>query len=178
MNNLRAAQRYSKALYGLAKSSSTLDSVDNELAWVLDFFKKNKTANLILLNSAIATANKQDSLGKVIPAEISRLVINFLKVLIKKKRFPELAAIQKEFHRLYERNHNVEEVTAITAVPLSKENVLKLQAVMKRKLNSEIVLLQKVDPRLIGGMIIRYAGNEINGSFRARLNSLEQVLQS
>ena len=178
MNDLRAARRYAQAIYGLAQQAGTLDSVDNELAAAVNFFKKHSEVESILSNSTIAPAEKEDFISKVVPEKTSGLVVNFFKVLIKKKRFVELNTIQKEFRHLYERQRNVEEVTAISAVALSPENVSKLQTVLAKKLNSEIRLVQKVDPRLIGGLVIRYAGNEINASFRSRLDAVGQLLLS
>ena len=178
MNDLRAARRYSQALYGLAESAKTLDSIDDQLEAAVVFFKQNPDVMRILSNSTIAPVAKEDFIAKAVPPGTSKMVVNFFKVLIKKKRFSELNGIQKEFHHLYERKHNVEEVTAITAAALSPENVSKLQTVLGKKLNSSIRLVQKVDPRLIGGLVIRYAGNEINASFRARLDAVGQLLNS
>ena len=178
MNDLRAARRYSQAIYGLAESAGTLDSVDNELEAAVVFFKQNPDVMRILSNSTIAPGAKEDFIAKAVPPGTSPMVVNFFKVLIKKKRFSELNGIQKEFHQFYERKRNVEEVTAITAVSLSPENVSKLQNVLGKKLNSSIRLVQKVDPRLIGGLVIRYAGNEINAGFRSRLDAIGQLLNS
>lgn len=178
MNDIRAARRYSQALYNLALSAGTLDAVDNELEAAVIFFKKNPDVMRIISNSTIAPAAKEEFIAKAVPPGTSGLVVNFFKVLIKKKRFPGLAVIQSEFHRFYERNRNVEEVTAITAVALSPENASKLQAVLSKKLNSSVRLVQKVDSRLIGGLVIRYAGNEINASFRSRLDVMGQLLNS
>lgn len=178
MNDLRAARRYSQALYNLAEAAGTLDSVDNELVAAVSFFKKHHEVESILSNSTIALAEKEDFISKVAPEGTSKLVVNFFKVLASKKRFAELDTVQKEFHRLYEKKRNVEEVTAITAVELSAENAEKLQRVLSKKLKSEIVLIQKVDPKIIGGLVIRYAGNEINAGVRARLDAVEQLLNS
>lgn len=178
MNDLRAARRYSQALYGLAEQTKTLDSVDNELEAAVVFFKQNPDVMRLLSNSAIAPSAKESFIGKAVPPGTSNLVLNFLKVLIKKKRFAALGSIQEEFHNLYERKCNVEEVTAVSAVALSPENASRLQAVLGKKLNSSIRLVQKVDPRLIGGLVIRYAGNEINASYRARLDAVGQLLNS
>lgn len=178
MNDLRAARRYSQALYNLSEKAGTLDSVDNELVAAVDFFKKHHEVESILSNSTIALAEKEDFISKIAPEGTSGLVVNFFKVLAAKKRFVELDTIQKEFHQLYERKRNVEEVTAITAVELSPENAEKLRSMLKKKLKSDIILIQKVNPKIIGGLVIRYAGQEINAGLRARLDAVEQLLFS
>lgn len=176
MNDLRAARRYSQAIYGLAQAAGTLDSVDNELEAAVVFFKQHPEVEKILSNSTIAISEKEDFVSKIVPEGTSELVINFLKVLVNKKRFLELETIKKEFHNFYERQRNVEEVTAITAVELSAENAAKLVAVLSKKLKSDIRLVQKIDPSIIGGLVIQFAGNEINAGFRSRLDAVGQML--
>lgn len=178
MNDLRAARRYAQALYGLAEQAGTLDSVDNEFAAAVVFFKKHHEVESILSNSTIARAEKEDFISKIVPEGTSPLVANFFKVLAVKKRFAELETIQQEFHHLYEKKRNIEEVTAITAVELSSENAMKLKSALEKKLKSEIILTQKVDPKIIGGLVVRYAGKEVNAGIRARLDAVEQLLNS
>jgi F-type H+-transporting ATPase subunit delta len=103
-------------------------------------------------------------------------LINFLKVLIKKNRFWEFPLIQETYHKLYERNRRVEEVIVISAVALSEENTSRLHGLLEKKFNYNVRLISKINPTLIGGMILRFGGNEINASFRSRLDALEQIL--
>lgn len=176
MIDLRAVRRYSRAIFELGEKSGQLDSLDNQLLAARKIVEKYPEIGRLVSNSTIAFSEKEDFIGKIFPADLSPLVINFLKVLIRKKRFLGLSAIQEDFHRLYEKKRRVEEVTVISAVPLSEQNAAKLKSVLNKKLNSDINLIQQVNPHMIGGLILRFAGNEINASFRARLESLHQLL--
>ena len=178
MMDLRAVHRYTKALFELAEQAGQLDKIDDQLVALSRLVVTHPEINHLVSNSTISRAEKEDFIGKVVPEDTLPLLINFLKVLIHKKRFLELSLIQTEFHRLYERNRRVEEVTVISAVPLSDETTAKLEKVLKQKLHLDINLVMKTDPKMIGGLILRFGGNEINASYRARLDNLHQLLSA
>jgi F-type H+-transporting ATPase subunit delta len=176
MMDLRAVHRYSKALYLLAESQNQLDTIDDQFAAVRKLVEKHREISHLVSNSTIALGEKEDFIGKIVPAGTHPLLVNFLKVLIKKRRFKELPSIQEEFHRNYERKQRIEEVTVISAVPLSEENSVKLAGTLTKKFNYNVRLTSKVDPKMIGGLILRFGGQEINASFRSRLDALRQLL--
>lgn len=176
MIDLRAAHRYARALFELAEKDNTLDAIDDQLVAVLDVVRKYPEISRLISNSTITLAEKEDFIGKIIPGNTLPLLLNFLKVLVKKKRFLELSFIQETFHRLYEKKRRVEEVIVVSAVPLSGPNAARLEKVLETKFKSDIRLALKTDPDMIGGLILRFSGNEINASFRSRLDALRQAL--
>lgn len=178
MMDLRAVRRYSQALFNLAEQQNILDQTDDQLLALRQMIEKHPEISNLMSNFTIGLAEKEDFIEKIVPQGTFPLLVNFLKVLSKKKRFRELLAVQEEFHRIYERKRRVEEVAVVSAVPLSRDNASKLQNILKKKFNSDIRLVEQVDPKIIGGLILRYGGNEINASFRSRLEALEQVLTS
>ena len=178
MIDLRAAHRYARALFELAEKTGKLDLVDDQLLAVRDVVRKYPEISNLISNSTITIAEKEDFIGKIIPADTIPLVVNFLKVLIKKKRFSELPFIQETFHRLYEKKRRIEEVLLVSAVPLSGPNAARLEKVLETKFKSDIRLVAKTDPNMIGGLILRFGGNEVNAGFRSRLEALRQALTS
>jgi len=171
-----AVDRYARALLGLAEERKILPQVEKDLARVRQFVSQYPEISHLVLNSTISHAEKEDFIGKIIPSDVNPLVLEFIKVLMKKNRFRELGFIQERFHRLYEKHQGIEEVTCITAVPLNAAIQEKLKTVLKRRLKSEILLTTETDPRILGGMILRFSGQEIDGSFRGRLDELRQML--
>jgi F-type H+-transporting ATPase subunit delta len=174
--DLRAVRRYSQALYQMSERAGSSDVIDDQLVAIKGLTEKHPEITNLVSNSTIALTEKEDFISKIVPQETNLLLVNFLKVLVKKKRFSELRWIQEEFHRLYEKQRRVEEVTAISAVPLSEANLARLEKMLAAKLKSDIRLVTKTDPKMIGGLVIRFAGNEINAAFRSRLESIAQSL--
>ena len=92
---------------------------------------------------------------------------------------PEICA---KFKELYEKHNNIIEVTAVTAMPLSErlrdKLVAKLEAVSGAKIvqterRTKIVLVEKVDKSLMGGIVLRYSDTEIDGSVRTKLDNIK-----
>jgi F-type H+-transporting ATPase subunit delta len=103
MIDRRAGRRYAQALFELAKERGTLPRVDANLAEVRGLLVKHPEITHLVLNSTISQAEKEDFLAKILPADVDILALNFLKLLVKKKRFREFPAAQAAFHELYER---------------------------------------------------------------------------
>ena len=176
MIDLRASHRYARALFELAEQQGLLDKIDDQLLAVVGIVQRYPEISHLISNSTITLAEKEDFIGKIIPQDTLPLLVNFLKVLIKKKRFGELPFMQGTFHRLYEKKRRVEEVVAVSAVPLSDSNAARLEKILEKKFKTNIRLAVKTDPDMIGGLILRFSGNEINASFRSRLDALRQAL--
>ena len=172
-----AVVRYTRALLELADERGELDKTERDLTSVCTVVGQYPEIAHLVLNTTISQTEKEDFIDKIIPSEISRLVVQFIKVLIHKRRFEELDAIQKEFHQLYESKRGIKEVVAITAVPISGQHQNRLTSVLKKKLNSEIRLTNDVDPKILGGMVLRFNHIEIDGSYSNQLAELKQHLK-
>lgn len=178
MIDLRAVHRYTKAIFQLAEKKNQLDQVDDQLIEVRKLVESHREISHLVSNSTIAQEEKEDFISKIVPSTTHPLVVDFLKVLIEKKRFFELASIQREFHKLYERKKRIEEVVVISAVPLSKQNLEKLAKVLTQKFKFNVSIISKIDPKMIGGLILRFGGHEMNASLRSRLDNLHQALMA
>lgn len=173
-----AILRYARALFNLAQERQDLEQIEKDLSKIRELVKQYPEISHLVLNSTISLTEKEDFIEKIFPADISRLVIHFLKVLIKKRRFQEFPLMQEEFHRLYQKKQGVRGVTAITAVPMSPKSEERLLQVLKHKLKSEIRLLTQTDPLLLGGLILRFDGMEIDASYKNRLEQIRQKLMA
>lgn len=172
----RAIHRYARALFELALDRGELETIDRHFIRVRELVNQHREISHLVSNSTISLAEKEDFIGKIVPSDLPVTLLNFLKVLIKKKRFNELVFIQADFHKLAEKKQGIREVEAVTAAALSERTENKLREALKRKLRSEIRLITKVDPDLIGGFILRFDDSEINSSFRGRIEEIRQSL--
>ncbi|HTL47141.1 MAG TPA: ATP synthase F1 subunit delta [Verrucomicrobiae bacterium] len=174
----RAVSRYARALLGLAEETGQWEAIDSGLTAVRQLLEKHPEITHLVMNSTIGKAEKEDFLDKVLPASTPRLIADFLKLIVAKGRFHAFRFIQEEFHRLSEEKRGIREVTAVSAVPLPPEAVTRLTALLKKKFKSEIRLITETDPRMIGGLVVRFGGKEIDASYRSRLHELKQNLKS
>jgi len=178
MMDSRAAKRYAQALFNLSTEQNLLDSVDESLLRIKDLLLKHPEITHLLLNSTIGQAEKEDFLDKVLPEEMPALIHHFLKLLVRKGRFNEFSLIQNEFHRLTEEKKGIQEVLAISASPLESRVESKIKNLLEKKLSRKIRLATETDTSLIGGLILRFGGREIDASYKNRLWEIKQKLMA
>lgn len=176
MMDPRAASRYAHALFNLAEEAGILERVDREFSEAAAWVRQCPEISILLRNTTISHGEKEDFIRKVFPKEFSSLLIHFIKVLVRKKRFGELSSIQEQFHHLYQEKEGIQPVRVESPVPLGKTLEEKLQSVLGKKLNRKIILETAVKPELLGGLVLDFKGNQIDASYRTALLELKQTL--
>ncbi len=101
---------------------------------------------------------------------------NFVRLLIENDRLAVLSAIAEEFEELRAEAEGIVEVEAISASELSAAQTERIKAAVKKRLGREIRLSTRVDPTLIGGVVIRAGDLVIDSSVTRRLHDLASQL--
>lgn len=189
MSDVIAAGRYTRALFQLAEKEGCLLKMDGQLLSLVKTLGDEPKILRLIANPALTDDQKTGLALKTLTDGRPGLLERFLRMLIEKKRFALLPQIQKIFHDRFEKKQGVQEVEMISAVPLSSGFLEKLKAVLTKRLRSsplatgpeartEIRLIPSTDPRLLGGFVLRFAGKEIDCSFKNRLHEIRQKLMT
>jgi len=176
MKRSEVAVRYAKALFEIAEGKGATEAVNQELGAFSGVVRKNPIVLKLVHNSAVSTAEKELFLEKILNGKTSSLFLNFLKVLLSKKRLADLEIIQVEFQRIFEEKQGLKEVSVISAVPLSEAFKARLSAHLCKALKAKIRMLSEVRPKILGGIILRFGHHQYNASFRNRLETIRQRL--
>jgi F-type H+-transporting ATPase subunit delta len=172
------AERYAAALFDLADERRTLDEVASDLRQLRAMLAAS--ADLArLVRSPILTRGEQ---GKAIAtlaerAGFSLLVRDFLAVVAKNRRlFAVPAMIEAYLEKLAERRG---EVTAevVAARPLSEAQLTRLSDQLRRSVGRRVSVDTRVDPGLIGGMIVKVGSRMVDGSLRSKLQRLQLAMK-
>lgn len=178
MSDTIASGRYTRALFELAEKESSLTEVDAELHALAKILEAQPKVLLLMANPTLTNQEKYALSLRTLAGGKTKLLERFLRVLIDKKRFAILPDIQKIFHDRFEKKKGVQEVELCSAVPFSSEVREKFRGMLVRKLRSEVRLIPKTDRDILGGFILRFAGKEIDCSFKNRLYEIQQKLFS
>jgi F-type H+-transporting ATPase subunit delta len=172
------AGRYATALFELALEQHVLDAVRGDLdrfAALLD-----ESPDLLrLVRSPVFTADEQlKSLSAVLDkAGISGLAADFLKVVTANRRLFAVRDLIRDYRRLVA--HHKGEVTAeVTLAEKPNDAHLTaikdaLRAVTKKDVQVEV----KVDPSIIGGLIVKLGSRMVDSSLRTKLNSIKHAMK-
>ena len=172
------AERYAAALFDLADERRMLDEVASDLRQLRAMVAASPDLAR-LLRSPILTRGEQ---GKAIAALVERagftpLVRDFLAVVAKNRRlFAIPAMIEAYLAKLAERRGEVTaEVTA--AQPLSETQLALLSEQLRRSVGRRVSIDARVDPGLIGRMIVKIGSRMIDGSLKSKLQRLQLAMK-
>jgi F-type H+-transporting ATPase subunit delta len=110
-------------------------------------------------------------------AGIGGLVGNFVKVAASNRRLFAVPEMIGAFRRLAAKRRGEVSAEVTSAEPLSDKHLADLKAALKASLGKDVTLEQKVDPSLIGGLIIKVGSRMIDGSLKTKLNSLKLAMK-
>jgi F-type H+-transporting ATPase subunit delta len=102
---------------------------------------------------------------------------NFLFLLVDKRRMHILSPIISEFRRLIEQSEGIERVEVSVPMPLSATQRDLLESVLEGQTGKKVVLEEKVDPDVLGGMVVKVGSTVYDGSARTQIERIRQNLE-
>ena len=103
-------------------------------------------------------------------------MLNFLMLITEKGRVGAIAEMAEAYKELYYFEEGICEVVAVTAAPMTAGNLEKLKKKMESVTGKKVVLNNKVDPKVIGGIMVRIENKQIDATIKTRLNELARQL--
>lgn len=168
---------YSTALFELCDENSCIENVYEELQCVRGYICGDENFEKLLCSPIISADDKEKVLITVFDGKINDITLDFLCLLARKMRMNFLPAICREFKNKYNDRMNILEVTAVTSQPLSDRLKDKLKTKLEKVSGKNIVLSNKVDEKILGGIVLRYGNTEIDSSVKSRLDGLKKQIE-
>jgi len=173
---MASAQRmYARALYEAAKDQDKLDAVREELGDFVEAQRQVPELRELLRNPQLDQRLKASALEELLGGD-EKLVRNFLLLLAEKNRAGEIDEIAREFDRLAAEAEGILDVELTTAVELSDEETRDVITQIENASGRKVKATQRVDPGLIGGLVLQAGSLRLDASVRGRLDRLRQEL--
>jgi F-type H+-transporting ATPase subunit delta len=166
------ARRYAKALFALALERNILDKIRSELHGFAAVLEENEEFAHFFRSPENSRASKREAAERVLQDRYSNLFFNFLLLIIQKGRYGIIDEIVRAFDDLYDRHHRRARALAITAVPMDARVAADLRSRLSKSLNIEIEIENRVDPQILGGLVLNVDGKVMNGSIKQQLERL------
>lgn len=132
---------------------------------------------LRLLSDPIIRKNQKEEFLSSFSDKFSIETKNFLDFLLEYRRFESLTAIIEAFDALYDEYKNIASGIAVSAIKLNEDELSRIsQAYAKKYGFKELILTNKVDPSILGGIILKVGDRIIDGSIRTRLQQIREQL--
>ena len=166
---------YARALYEAAQEKGRLEAVRSELADFAAAVRDVPELKALLRNPQLDPRLKAAALEDLL-GESDEILRNFLVLLVEKGRGTEVEHIAAEFERLAAAAEGLLEVELTTAYELSDEEAGEILRQIEEASGRRVEATRKVDPSLIGGLVLQAGSMRIDASVRNRLNRLRREL--
>ena len=175
MSEEQVAAVYARALFDAAKEAGVVEPVRRELGDFVAALATSASLRDVLADPQVDSAAKRRVLAEI-TREGQPLVANMLQLLLERGRF----AIVGELHKAYDGLAAVEarlvEVEVTSAMELTPETRKKIAARVAEATGREVELAERVDPDIVGGLVLRVGDVIVDGSVQARIRQLRRRL--
>ena len=171
------ANRYVLALYELAKENSELELVEKNVNDFLRIYHNSQDLENFIKNPTQSQTTQLDIFNKISNnMNLSKLVINFLTILVNKRRIFFIKKIFTNFLRLTSERRGEVKASLTSSKNLTSEELETLKQNLSETVGSSIVLDYNVDEDLIGGLKMQIGSLMIDTSIKNKLKKYEQIL--
>ena len=173
------AGRYASALFDLASEAGSVSAVEADLERLDAALRESGELRALIRNPEISRA----ALGRVMTGlsqhlGLSQLTQNFLGVLADNRRVSALPGMIRAFHAIAAAQRGEVGAEVVSAHPLTDEQLMQLEHKLRAREGRTVKLKSRVDPDLLGGLVVTIGSKRIDGSIRTRLNSLAHAMKS
>jgi F-type H+-transporting ATPase subunit delta len=170
--------RYATALFELARDEKSVDAIKADLDR-FDAMLADSADLTRLVRSPVFSADTQSkALAAVLDkAGISGISANFLRVLTKNRRLFAVSDVIRAFRALVARFKGEATADVTVAEKLSDKNLDALKTALKLVTGKDVALNVKVDPAIIGGLVVKLGSRMVDSSLRTKLNSIKHAMK-
>ena len=167
------AQVYSRSLFEVAKEQDKLDAIKEQLGQFADALEENRELAIFFFSPYFSTEEKQKGLERLL-VDADPTFTNFLRVLIENHRMPVIYRVRRQFDALWEEEHRLLPVEVTSAVALDPAVAEELDRKVREQTGQTVELTAKVDPEILGGIVLRVGNSILDASIRNRLQQLRR----
>jgi F-type H+-transporting ATPase subunit delta len=167
------ASVYARSLFEVAQEQNKLDQVREQLGEFADALDGNRELQVFFFSPYFSTQEKKDGLKKAVSGT-EDILDNFLELLIEKHRMPAVFRVRRELDRMWQRENKLLPVEVTSAIELDKSTVKHIGDRIGEQTGQKIELSARVEPDILGGIVVRVGNSIIDASIRARLEQLRK----
>jgi F-type H+-transporting ATPase subunit delta len=168
------AGRYAQALFQLAGESYATDSVAADLDRFAALVAESSDLQHLVRSPVFSAEQQVRALSALLAAAgIQGLAANFLKLVASKRRLFAVSGMIRGYKALNDAAKGVTRAEVTVAEPLSDANLAALQSALAQASGGRSVVVDvKVDPAIIGGLVVKLGSRMVDGSLKTKLNSI------
>lgn len=167
------AEVYARSLFEVAKEQGKLDVVREQLGQFADVLHANRDVAVFFFSPYFSTDEKKEGLRRAVE-DPDPTILNFLDALLERHRMPVIFRIRAEYDRLWDEENKLLPVEVTSAVDLDEATVTSIGKRIGEQTGQRVALTSKVDPAILGGIVLRVGNSILDASIKHRLDQLRK----
>ena len=170
-----SARRYAQAVFQIAVESDELERWLDDLTQLADSIT-NEEFRQILLAPRISMAQKESIIRASLGSSVGPLALNLICLLASRGQVQVLPGIADRYQEMLDAHQGVERAEVVSAVSLTDEQRGEVAQMLNDLSGRDVRLTTRVDPEILGGLVIRIGDRVMDGSARSRLQNMRREL--
>jgi F-type H+-transporting ATPase subunit delta len=172
------AGRYAAALFELAREQRQLSDVERDLAAFQAMLDASDDLRRLVRSPVVSAEDQERALAVILErAGIGGLTANFIKLIARNRRLFAVADMLKGFRQLLARERGEVTADVASAHPLTPSQMQLLSDTLRTSIGKNVRIDTRVDPSLLGGLIVKVGSRMIDSSLRTKLNNLKVAMK-
>jgi F-type H+-transporting ATPase subunit delta len=167
------ARVYARALFEAAMEHGLLDEVREQLAQFVEALTSNRQFAIFCFSPYFSTEEKEEGLKRAVTGA-EPIFMNFLQALVERHRMPAIFRIRARYEELWKEENRLLPVEVTSAITLDGAIISEIGERVGEQAGRKIELSSRVDPDILGGLVLRVGNSILDASIRSRLNQLRK----
>jgi F-type H+-transporting ATPase subunit delta len=169
------AKVYARSLFAVAKEHGILDEIRDQLAEFADALAESHDLHVFFFSPYFTAREKKDGIQRVVDGGDERFV-RFLELLAEKHRMPVIFRIRRIYEEMLAVENRLLEASVTSAVELDEKLVKQIGERIEQETGKRVELTSRVDPDVLGGLVIRVGNTIMDATVRSRLERLRKTV--
>lgn len=176
MSYSRVASRYASALLKAAVQAHSLEAVRTDVDLLRMAIGVSRELIYLLKSPVVQQDQKVTVLRNIFAERVSPMTMNFILLLLEKRREKELPGIVMSFDEQYNQHMGIADVVIRSAIELDEAQKNSILEKVRKYTGKTVVARYIIDPSLIGGFLVKIGDTVLDGSVRHQLDNLKKAL--
>lgn len=176
MDQSAISVRYAKAFFALAKEKKLVSELKSDIEMIYNVCKNSSDFILLLKSPVIKKSKKVKLITSIFEKSVNELTVNFLRLIIENRREVYIPSVSRNFLAFTRKDQNIKSAQLTTATEINTKTKEKIKTLLEKELNAKVELSGKINPDIIGGLILRLDNKQYDASVSTQLKNIKQKL--
>jgi F-type H+-transporting ATPase subunit delta len=170
-----SAKRYARAVFEIARENGEIEGWLDDLG-VLVREVDNADIAAYLDAPQVSIERKTELVKGAFGDAVGPLAVNLLLVLASRGNASLIRGIAEEYQQIVDADRGIERAEVVSAVQLDRQQLDDISSLLKTVSGKEVTVADRVEPDILGGLIVRVGDRVMDGSTRTRLQKMRKSL--